>query len=81
MRMPQSSNDLNLAKESLGAYCSAEVRLEDLERNGPIVANVAREIYLRHAAAPDLPLDFVLSAQCLRKLGVTHVVRWPVEKC
>ena len=80
MRMPQSSNNLNLAEESLCA-CGAEVQFQDLERDGPIVANVAREIYLRHAAAPDLPLDFVLSAQCLRKLRVTHVVRWPVEKC
>jgi hypothetical protein len=56
--------DLDLGEEPLGPEDGAELRAEELECDVSVVANVAREIHRRHAAAADLALDVVAPGEC-----------------
>jgi hypothetical protein len=55
--------DLDLGEESLDSEHGAEVRLQDLERDVPVVPQVAREIDGGHSARADLTLDLIVVRQ------------------
>jgi hypothetical protein len=55
--------DLDLREESLGAEHGAEVGSQDLERDAPVVPQIAREIHGRHTARADLTLYLVVIGQ------------------
>ena len=57
--MPQPGREPDLSQEALRAERLAELRLEHLERDDPVVPLVAGPVHHRHPAAPDLPLDGV----------------------
>ena len=61
--MLQAGGDANLAEESLGAEDGAELGIEDLERDAPVVLDVARQVDGGHAAAPDLAIEDVRGAE------------------
>ena len=53
----QPGGEADLALEPFRAEGVAQVRMEDLERDGAVVAQVVREVHRRHAAAAQLALD------------------------
>jgi len=57
--MLQAHPDVDLAQESIVAERDRELRKEHLDRDGPVVPQVAGEVYGRHAAAPELALERV----------------------
>ena len=59
VRMLQIGGELDLLLEPVRAECRAEVRVEDFERDRPVVVRVDREVDRRHAAVPELALDTV----------------------
>lgn len=48
--------------------CFAQLRVEDLECDAPIVLDVAREKNRRHAPAPDLAIQEVGGSECSLQL-------------
>jgi hypothetical protein len=60
--MLEVGRDLDLGQEPLHAEHCAEFGLEDLQRDAPVVSDVARETDRRHAAGADLALDLVTAA-------------------
>ena len=65
--MLELGRELDLALKSLRAERRGEVRVQDLEGDGPVVVLVDREIHRRHAAATELSLDAVPSGEILAK--------------
>ena len=63
-------DELDLALEALGPECGSQPGVEDLESNGAVVAEVARQIYCCHAAATQLPLNDVAVTQGFFQLGI-----------
>ena len=61
--MLQASGDPDFLEESLRAERGRELGAQDLERDGPIVPEVAGEIDGGHAAASELALDAVAIGQ------------------
>ncbi len=61
--MLQLGRELDLAQEALGAERGGELGAEHLERDQPLVPQVAREIDRGHAALPELALDGVAVGQ------------------
>ena len=59
VRMAQSRRRLDLPREAARTDECAEERVEDLERDEPLVTEVACQVDRCHAAAPQLPLDRV----------------------
>ncbi len=57
--MLEVRGDADLREEAVDAEDGAELRVEELERDGAAVADVAREVHGRHATAADLALDDV----------------------
>jgi len=57
VRMVETGRELDLAQEPLRSERSREVGVEYLERNDPVVPAILREIYGRHASAPELAID------------------------
>src|SRR5262249_3731491 len=53
----QVGRDADLAQESVGAEYCAELGIQNLERDEPVMSGVAREVDSGHAAASELPLD------------------------
>ena len=47
----------DLAKEPLGAQHLSQIRMQDLERDGPVVPEVVGQKHRGHAAASELALD------------------------
>src|SRR5207248_2547273 len=68
----QPGGDLDLAQEPLGAEGRREVRVQDLDRDRPMVLQVLREEHRRHAPATQLPLDRVAVGDGLTQ-GVEQV--------
>ena len=66
--MLEIRRDLDLGEKPLDAEHRAEVRLEDLERDVAVVAQIAREVDGRHAARADLTLDLVMRGERRAKL-------------
>ena len=61
--MLEPGGGLDLALEALRAERRAELGVEHLERDGPLVPDVAREVHRGHAAAPELALEQVAVGQ------------------
>ena len=66
--MPSSAGWSGLTLEALGTERGREVRMENLERHRAIVLEVAGEEHRGHAAAAELALDRVATAQPCREL-------------
>ncbi len=77
VRVLQVGRDPDLAQEPLDAEHRAEFRLEQLERDVAVVAEVAREVHGRHAADADLPLDAVPIRKC--GLQAAEWVHWGLQ--
>ena len=65
----QPRGQADLALEALGAERGGELGMQHLERDGPVVLEVADEIHRGHAAAPELALERVAVAQRRLQLG------------
>ena len=61
---------LDLAQEALRGELRGALSAQDLERDGPPVAHLVREVDGRHPAAPDLALDHVAGTQLVEEGGV-----------
>ena len=61
--MLQAGGDPDLLEESLRSERGGELGAQDLERDGPIVPEVAGEIDGGHAAASELALDAIAIGQ------------------
>jgi hypothetical protein len=59
VRMLEVRGDADLREEAVDTEGGAELRVEELQRDGATVAEVAREVHGRHAAAAELSLDDV----------------------
>ena len=60
-----------------GPSVAAELGVEHLERDGPVVLQIVREIHRRHAATSELPLEAVAVGEGVREWGRDAVrVRW-----
>ena len=57
--MLQVRRDADLAQKSLGAEHRAQLRIENLERDAPIVLDVASQVYGRHPAATNFTVEEV----------------------
>jgi len=53
----QPGGDPDLAEEAVGAEYGGELRPEHLERDPPVVLEIAGEMYRGHAAAAELALE------------------------
>ena len=63
MGVLQPGGELDLSLEALGAQRLGQVGVEHLERDRPLVAEVLGQVHDGHAAAAELPLERVASAQ------------------
>ena len=61
--MLEPRGEADLPEEALGPERARELRVEDLEGDGPVVPEVAGEVHRGHAAAPELALDDVAVTQ------------------
>ena len=55
--MLEPGHDPDLPEEPVGAELRGERGLQNLERDDPVVAEIAGPVDHRHPAMPDLPLD------------------------
>ena len=73
----------DLAAEAVGAHRHGERGPEHLERHGPLVLEVLRQVDRGHAAASELALEGVAAAQsvleCRTRIGQESVRRWGVR--
>jgi hypothetical protein len=67
IRMLEVCRDLDLGEEALGAEYLTYFRLEDFQRDEPIMANVACAEYRGHPSRADLALNEVTASQSLMK--------------
>ena len=74
--MLQLRRDLDLAQEPLGAEYRAELRVEDFERDVPVVLRVAGEIDRGHSSASNFTLEDVRGAQTLLQLIADCAHAW-----
>jgi hypothetical protein len=65
VRMLQPRRQLDFALEALGAQRCRQLRLENLERYGTIVLDVARKVDRRHTATAKLPFNRIATGQRL----------------
>ena len=61
--MLQAGGDPDLLEESLRSERGGELGAQDLERDGPVVPEVVREVDHGHAAASELALDAIAIGQ------------------
>src|SRR6476660_9163244 len=57
VRMLEIRRDADLAEKPLGAKHGAKLRIENLERDAPIVLDVASQVYGRHPAATNFTVE------------------------
>ena len=67
--MGEPSGDLDLAQEALGPDGGSKLGAQDLERNGPVVAQVMGEIDRCHSPAAEFALDRVTPGEGDLKAG------------
>jgi hypothetical protein len=60
VRVVEPGRDFDFAQEPVGPECGGELGVENLERHGAVVFPVVGKVNSGHAAAAELPLDFVL---------------------
>ena len=58
----EPSLDLDLEEEALGGLAGDDLGAQHLDRDGPVVLAVARQVYNRHPAPTQLPVDRVTVA-------------------
>src|SRR6476646_8115349 len=63
--MPQSRDDLDLAQEPFSADGRARLGMENLYGDRSSVPDVLGEVDRRYSTAADLPVDRVLTGECL----------------
>ena len=63
VRVLQAGGDADLAEEAVRTQGRCELGVDNLERDGAVVAKVAREVNRGHAAPPELALDRVAVGQ------------------
>jgi hypothetical protein len=73
--MLKVGRDADLAQEPLHPQDGTQFRLEQLEGDVPVMAEVARQVHGRHPAGADQALDPVAIRQ--RGLQVSERVHWP----
>ena len=61
--MLQVSRDANLTQEPVGAEHDTKLRIEDLERDVALVAEIARQIHGCHPTASNLALELVAAGE------------------
>ena len=61
--MLKSRGQLDLAEEARDPVRAAELGPDDLDRDGPAVAQVFRQVHGGHAAGADLALELVAFAE------------------
>ena len=72
--MLEPGGELDLALEPLGPERDGQLGVQHLERHGPVVPEVVREVDGGHAAPPELALDPVSPGQMrLQGLQLGHV--------
>ena len=67
VRMLQARGDTDLATKPLRAESVRDLWAQHLERDHPVMLEVAREKYRRHAAAPELVLERIAVGQRFRE--------------
>src|SRR5438132_10871173 len=71
--MLEVRRDADLGQKALDAEQRAELGIQDLERDLPVMLDVAREIDRRHAAGADLTLDLVPARESrVQDVGYSH---------
>ena len=70
--MLQPGGDLDLPHEPLGPERRRELRVEDLDRNRPLMLQVLRQEHRRHPPPTQLPLDRVAVSESLTQ-GVEQI--------
>ena len=71
--MREAGGDLDLAQEAFGSERLGELGPEQLEGDAALIAVVDRQIDDRHAAAAELALDRVATAEAIREAGLEVV--------
>jgi hypothetical protein len=69
VRVLQPRGGLDLRQKPLNSQRSGDVRMEDFDSDVSLVAEIPGEIYRRHSATPELPVDPILPCQDLRNAG------------
>jgi hypothetical protein len=59
VRMLKAGRDVNLSRETLAAYDAREIGSQNLESDPVFMAEVARQVYDRHASTAKLTLDLI----------------------
>jgi hypothetical protein len=65
VRVRQTRNRFDFLKESFRAEGRGDIRVQNLYGDASIMPRIARTIYRRHAAAPDLELDRIAVTKCV----------------
>ena len=68
--MLQRRGELDLLEEPLGAEHGGELRVQHLDRDVAVVAQVAREVDRRHAAAPSSRSSVIRRAERLSQCAL-----------
>ena len=74
VRVLEAGGDGDLAQEALGAERLAQLGVEHLERDRPVVLEVVDQVDRGHAAPAELALDFVAVVECVgqARLDASH---------
>jgi hypothetical protein len=75
VRVLESRRKADFLFEPLGSQTGSNLRMEDFERNRPIVALVLREVHGRKPAASKLAIDAVLPFEFREPVLFGHMVR------
>jgi hypothetical protein len=68
--MLEAGGDLDLLHKALGAERMGQLLVQDLEGDGPIVPEIARQVDRTHAAPAELALEQVTVAEGIRQWRV-----------
>src|SRR5215203_3056937 len=64
VRMVESRSKLYLSQEPIRTKRRREIRMENLQRNEPLVLSILREIDSRHSSTTELAVDRVRVGEC-----------------
>ena len=82
MRVLQLRRQMDLPPEALEAQPSRQDRRQDLDHDLPLEINLLGQEDVRHAAAPELPLDAVrIAERALQSLDQAGGVDVPHRRC
>jgi hypothetical protein len=63
MRVLELRDDADLAQEPLGAERVGEFRPQQLDRNMPVMLDIARQVHRGHATHTELPFDVIAATK------------------